>query len=288
VLAQIFPEDTAALIAQATADEESRLFAGVNYRSDITAGDQLGLAVGQKVMERAATDLSNVAGTQAPIPVGPGLWVGMNPVLPGWGGVRPFFLSAGNQLRPVPPPAFDSAEFAAALQEVRQISDTRTAAQLQIAQFWADGAGTFTPPGHWNQIACDLIVQRDLNEIRAARALALMNMAVMDAGIAVWDCKYAYWIIRPSQADPAITLPVGLPNFPSFPSGHSGFSAAAADVLGYIFPDLRDNLRAMADEAALSRLFGGIHFRFDNDAGLVIGRAVAQLAIARGMSDGSP
>jgi membrane-associated phospholipid phosphatase len=105
-------------------------------------------------------------------------------------------------------------------------------------------------------------------------------MAMMDAGIAVWDAKYAYWCIRPSQADPAITTPVGLPNFPAYPSGHSGFSGAGSDVLGYLFPSERARLQAMAEEVAMSRLYGGVHFRFDNEAGLQVGRAVAAMAIA--------
>lgn len=288
VLTGLFPGEASFLAGRVVEHEDSRLFAGVNFRSDLTAGDALGRAVAQQVLARAATDGAAVAGTQVPIPTTPGAWTGVNPVLPGWGAVRPWLMTAGSQFRPAPPPAFGGPEFTAALQEVRRISDTRTAEQLRIAQFWADGAGTFTPPGHWNQIGSDLLVARGFNELRAARALALMNMAVMDAGISCWDAKYFYWLLRPSMADPAITLPVGLPNFPTYTSGHSSFSGAAADVLGYIFPDQLNSMRAMSDEAAVSRLYGGIHFRFDNDAGLVTGRSIAQLAIARGRADGAP
>jgi hypothetical protein len=204
------------------------------------------------------------------------------------------------QLRPPPPPAIDSPQFKAALAEVRRISDTRTPEQLRIAQFWADGAGTYTPPGHWNDIACGYIVERDLSELRAARALALMNMAVMDAGICCWDTKYAYWLLRPYQADPAITTPVGKPNFPAYTSGHATFSGAASEVLAFLFPHHKNEVRQMAEEAALSRLYGGIHFRFDNevglesgrgignDPGLKAGRRIALSAIQRGLNDGSP
>jgi membrane-associated phospholipid phosphatase len=186
-----------------------------------------------------------------------------------------------NQFRLPPPPAFGSADYLAGLREVRQISDTRTAEQLRIARFWADGAGTVTPPGHWNQIAADLISAHGFDQMRAAHTLALLNMALMDAGISAWDTKYTYWLIRPSQADPAITTPVTLPNFPSYPSGHATFSSAAAEFLGAVFPEKQTELRAMAEEAAMSRVYGGIHYRFDGEGGLTAGRAIGQLAVER-------
>ena len=110
----------------------------------------------------------------------------------------------------------------------------------------------------------------------------------MDAGIACWDTKFHYFMIRPSQADPSITTPVGLPNFPAYTSGHSDFSGAGAEVLGYLFPDDKASLWGFAEEASLSRLYGGIHYRFDGVAGLAQGQASAQLAIELGRSDGSP
>jgi hypothetical protein len=103
----------------------------------------------------------------------------------------------------------------------------------------------------------------------------------MDAGIVVWDTKYAYWLLRPSHADKVITTPVGLPNFPAYPSGHSGFSGAASEVLAHVFPADAVRLRAMADEAGMARMYGGIHYRFDCDVGLAQGRAVAKVALAR-------
>ena len=176
-------------------------------------------------------------------------------------------MTRGDQFRPEPPPAFGSAEFQAALTEVRRYSDQRTQRELDIAKHWGDGVGTYTPAGHWNRIAADLTTWYNLSEAETARVLAAMNMAMMDAGIAVWDAKYTYWLIRPSQADAAITTPVGLPNFPSYVSGHSGFSGAGADVLAFFFPNEAVRLRAQAEEAAMSRLYGGIHYRFDSEVG---------------------
>ena len=188
-------------------------------------------------------------------------------------------MSSGSQFRAPPHPAFGSAKFLAALAEVRQISDTRTAKQLAIAKFWADGPGTSTPPGHWNQIACEILIREEVDAPFAARLLSLMNRAMMDAGICCWDSKYFYWLLRPSQADPLITTPVGLPNFPSYTSGHSTFSAAAATVIAGLLPSTSDEVWAMAEEAALSRLYGGIHYRFDNDRGLEGGEQIGQLAL---------
>jgi hypothetical protein len=198
--------------------------------------------------------------------------------MPGWGRVRSWFLTSGDQFRPGPAPAFDSPEYRAALSEVRQIADTRTDEQALIAAFWSDGPGTATPPGHWNDIAADYIRRYGLDERQAARVLATVNMAMMDAGIACWDAKYHYLVIRPWQADPNIITTAGWPNHPSYPSGHSCFSGAAAAVLAHFFPAEEDKLDALATEASLSRLYGGIHYRFDLEAGLEIGRKVGQLA----------
>jgi hypothetical protein len=187
-------------------------------------------------------------------------------------------MSSGNQFRPPPPPAIDSPEFQDALAEVRHLSDTRTAEQLRLAHVWGDGPATPTPPGHWNEIAATLIHAHGLGERRATQILALLNMAMMDAGIACWDAKYTYWLLRPSQVDSAITLPVGLPNFPAYVSGHATFSGAASEVLAMAFRGEADAVRSMADEAAMSRLYGGIHYRFDSERGLELGRRIGELA----------
>lgn len=286
VLSYCYPAAAAELAALAAAASESRLWAGACYRSDLAAGEALGEAVAERLIAFCRTDGADVQLGRAAR--ADGYWPGVNPLLPDWSRVRPWLLQAADQFRPPPPPAFGSEAFLAALAEVRQISDTRTPEQLRIAQFWADGAGTATPPGHWNQIACDLLERDGVGELRAARALALLNMAVADAGISCWDAKYTYWLIRPSQADPLITTPPGLPNFPSYTSGHSTFSGAAAEVLGYLFPADAVDLTAQAHEASLSRLYGGIHYRFDCDAGVAAGEAIGRLAIARGQADGSP
>ncbi|HEY0154431.1 MAG TPA: vanadium-dependent haloperoxidase [Longimicrobium sp.] len=111
--------------------------------------------------------------------------------------------------------------------------------------------------------------------------LALLNIAMMDASIACWEAKYTYWLLRPSQADTSIRTVISVPNFPSYPSGHAAFSGAASEVLARLFPDDSARVRALADEAAQSRVFAGLHYPFDSTAGLIQGREIAQLVLTQ-------
>ena len=100
--------------------------------------------------------------------------------------------------------------------------------------------------------------------------------------------SYTYWEIRPCQEDPTITVPVGVPNFPSYSSGHSTFSGAAAQVLSYIFPSETNNVQGMANQASMSRVYAGIHYPFDCNEGLILGREIGQLAVQKAEADGAP
>jgi membrane-associated phospholipid phosphatase len=153
---------------------------------------------------------------------------------------------------------------------------------VQIAAFWAQGVGTPTTPGFWIQVATDGINQHRLSERRATHLYALLSATMSDAQVGCWDAKLTYWFIRPWRADPAITVvpAVGKPNHPAYPSGHSCVSSSAAEVLSAFFPEQRAQLDAMVTEAGLSRMYGGIHYRFDIDAGQELGRSVARFAIA--------
>lgn len=131
-------------------------------------------------------------------------------------------------------------------------------------------------------------MQYHLDERETAHVLALMHMAAFDAIVASHEAKFFYWLLRPIQADPLITLAIGMPSFPSYPSNHAAISAAATAVLGAMFPNERRGLDAQADEAALSRIFGGIHYRLDSDAGLVLGRTIAAYALARDVAGHRP
>ena len=271
VLSYFFPAGAAGFEAAVRAQD--------SHHSDFSAGEAIGRAIGASVIARAKTDRFDAVWTGT-IPVGPCRWTGTNPLLPLLGEMRPFFLKSGSQFRPPPPPSCESAEFKAALAEVRHLSDTRTPEQLAIAQYWAGTTGSLVA-GLWNAKVSDLITRHRLSERRASHALALTNMAAMDANIACHDGKYAYWFIRPFQADPAITTPIGRPNHPSYPSNHACVSGAFAYVLGALLPSERDQLAQQAQQAAESRLFAGIHYRFDRDAGLKIAREVTAVVLRR-------
>ena len=278
VLAFFFPSDIS-IIEQKLAQQSAGGSWPGEQHTDFAAGEAIGRGAAEVVLARAATDRFNTPFTGT-IPTGPGIWIPNGPPIGATlGQAKTFFLTSGDQFRPPRPPAFGSPEFLAALAEVRLISDTRTAEQEAIARFWAGPAGTPTPPGIWNEIAAGLIVQFHLREREAAHTFALMHMAAADALIACFDAKYTYWLIRPVQADPAIQPVFPTPNHPSYPSAHACISGAASTVLSAQFPSEKGELTALAEEGALSRLFAGIHYRFDNETGLTLGRRVGALAL---------
>ena len=165
-----------------------------------TAGIELGKSIAQSVLTiRAADgylDFSAELGNDSV-----GMWRPTGPVFIAaqaaqWGAVSPFALSSGDQFRPATPPGLDSAAYASALSEVRSlggdISTARTADQTQQVHFWADGGGSVTPPGHWNQIASQIATERGNSLSANARLMAELNIALADAAIATWDSKYTY------------------------------------------------------------------------------------------------
>ena len=125
-------------------------------------------------------------------------------LLPQWGSVTPFALAHGDQFRPDGPPDITSAAYAAEFNEVKRLGATtsseRSADQTEIALFWADGPGSYTPPGHWNQIATEMAAAEGLSGTASARLLAELNVALADAAIAAWDAKYTYGSWRPVTA----------------------------------------------------------------------------------------
>lgn len=282
VLAGLYPAEQDFIAAALASDAEYFRTLPSEKSADFGAGTEVGRAVAAAVLAYGATDGSDAVWTGT-VPSGPGYWVPApppaKPSQPLWGAVRPWLMTSGDQFRPAPPPAFGSPAFFEDLAEVRGFSDTRTADQLQIAQFWAGSYGAGGPAGYFGSLAGELATGHHLDERRAARLLAVLHMAIMDASIGCYEAKYTYWYIRPYQVDPAITTPVGRPNFPSYPSAHSCLSAAAAGALAAFFPSASDDLRAKVEEAGMSRIYGGLHFRFEITAGRELGEAVAALAV---------
>ena len=285
---------------------------------------RLGVAWGEKVASEimlwrstdgAAMPVAYTPGTR------PGDWQPTPPafapaLLPQWGDVVPFGLQSGDLFRPPPPPALNTAAWAADMNEVKRLgainSTERTADQTIIAQFWANGAGTETPAGHWNRIAHSISDQRGLSLRQNARLFALLNIALADAAIVSWDCKFAYNLWRPVTAIRNADLDgngatekvadwtplLVTPPFPEYTSGHSTFSGAASRVLEMFFGTDRitftvdsdgtpghfrtfTSIAAAANESGMSRIYGGIHFQSANVWGLASGRACGEYVSTR-------
>jgi len=298
VLAYLFPEKAAAAYDQeAEAAADSRVQGGLNYRSDVDAGLALGRSVADAVIARAKADGSDKH-FDGQIPTGPDHWApdpgtSTGPTEPLAGTWKTWVVNVAS-VRPGPPPAYGSPEFMKQAQEVVDITKNLTADQKRIADYWKDAGGTPLPPGHWNQIALDTVRPLQLSTPKVARTFALLNVALSDAGEAAWDTKYAYWSPRPINSirnlgiDPNFTPYVKpTPSFPSYISGHSTYSSAASQVLGYLFPDKAKDFDSMAQEAAMSRLYGGIHFRIDNEVGFTVGTKVGQQVVDKARVDGS-
>lgn len=302
VLSAMFPLEVEYLQKMEDEHLESVLLSGGFVPSDVSAGAVIGDSIAQIALTRAATD--GMKNAQAPkvvsdslkasaferfgwqwdnleIPVRP---VGLTPL---FGKVRMWNVANVEDVRPVPPPAIDSEEYAKDVALLKEHADNMTEEKRSIANFWQDGLGTYTPPGHWNRFANEFMVESKMNPLRSARTLAYMNMAIMDAGISCWDAKYYYHYPRPIQTIPGFKTIAGTPNFPSYTSGHSVFSAAASEVLAYIFPEKATLVRGWAEEAAISRVYGGIHWTFDATVGTDQGREVAEFTINVAKADGA-
>jgi membrane-associated phospholipid phosphatase len=285
VLGYLFPAEAEAFQHLAEEAGRSRLTAGVHYPSDVIDGLELGRAVGRKIVADARLDRTDTVWTGT-IPSGNGYWVGANPGFAAAGLWRPRFLDRADEFRPSPPPAYDSPERAAELAELRAMRDARNFNTNANATFWQTAEGVHT----W---FFDYVSQKlfetglDENAPRAARAYALLGMVQYDAHIASNDGKFYYWTIRPSQQDSTLTTVFPSPNFPSYPSNHSCHSAARTALLAYLFPDDAEYVLARGEEAGISRLWAGIHFRSDHDAGVRMGRVIAQKLIGIAQQDGS-
>jgi membrane-associated phospholipid phosphatase len=282
VLSYLFPGNAQAFSGMAQQAGNSFVYAGVQYPSDVSAGLALGQAVAAAVIERARHDGSDTpwAGT---VPTGPVKWTGTNPVLPQMANWQTWVLLYGGQLRPAPPPDYNSPQMAAQVAQVKNF--IRTTASNTAVYHWAS-AFVYKL---WGDILDQKLFEYGLtpNAPRAARAYALSSVAQYDALIACWDSKYTFWEQRPFQLDPTITTVIPTPNFRGYVAAHATLSQASATILDYLFPQDATYFNAQAQEAASSRVWGGIHLPVDIDAGLQLGNDVATLVVKRAKADGS-
>jgi hypothetical protein len=242
-------------------------------------------------------------------PTAPGLLPGL---LPQWPRVTPWTMTAAGQFRPPGPPPMTSPVWAGSLNMVQALGSAaslvRGPERTEIALFWADLDGTETPPGHWLDITMSVAAEHGLGLLQNARLLALVSVTEADAGIVAWDAKYTYGAWRPITAiaeaassgnaevtpEPGWTPLLTTPPFPEYVSAHSTFSSAAATALCLFFGDDQvaftartdapglhgvtrrfTSFSAAADEAGMSRIYGGIHFRFSHLDGNAAGRRLA-------------
>ncbi|KHG41357.1 hypothetical protein OA07_11900 [Aphanizomenon flos-aquae 2012/KM1/D3] len=299
---------------------DNSLTASLAEITDGTAEDNgvtFGRTVADAILTFRSADGSSNTITYTP-GTNPGEWQPTSPgfasaLLPQWGQVTPFALTSGDQFRPDGTPALNSAEYTTEFNQVKDLgsknSTNRTAEQSQIAKFWADGSGTFTPPGHWNQIAQNVAATKGNSLVDNARVFALLNISLADAGIAAWDAKYTYNFWRPitaiqnadsdgnanTIADANWTPLLTTPPFPEYISGHSTFSGAAETILTGLLgnnvsfttnslgtPGIYrtfSNFTNAANEAGISRIYGGIHFNSANVEGLTTGRSVGNYVL---------
>lgn len=299
----LFPGDQDFIVQKAEEHKRARIIAGGNVRSDLEAGEALGKAVAQKFVTRARGDRAGAAAGNATIwkkleddciAKGETPWYSLEtpkrpPMLMAFGKVKAFLFDSltAISIRPGPPPLVKSQQMTNETKEILDFVNNPTRERIRIVHFWADGVGTYTPPGHWNAIAAEDFITKNFSEVRWARNLALLNLSQMDAAIVCWDTKMFYFNPRPSQMDPRIKTLTGVPNFPAYISGHSTFSAAAATVLGHIIPERKAAYDAMALEASLSRMYGGIHYRSDCEVGIVTGKKIGEFAVNRAKTDGA-
>jgi hypothetical protein len=282
VLTQLFTDSAVrASIARELARDIEQAQTGAQAMNQTIAGKSLGEDIGRRVIAWAPA-INFAAASNTTVPKGPGMWFSAPGGFPE--GIflaksRGWLLDSASRFRPGPPPAYGSPVFQAALEEVRRFARERTPEQTKVAQRW----NAVDPWAPWNATASAALVRHHASDAEAAMVLAMLNVAATDAVIACFEAKYHYWTIRPSQADTTLVLAdsVNLPNFPSFPSGHACSAGAFDAVLGHYLPQDRAEFTRIAEEQAMSRLYGGIHYRFDNDGGLALGRAVARYDIER-------
>ncbi len=319
-LASLFPARTAVFDARLAAQ-----LAAIPDGAGKLDGISLGNSAASGLLASRLNDGSSNPAPFVPDGTLPGQWrrtapAFADPALPQWRNVRPFTVASATQFAIAPVPALDSAAYTAAYNEVRDLgsatSATRTAYDTDTAFLWRAGGNTVTPPGQWNQAAQQISVSRGLTIEENARMFALLGIAEADAGITCWEGKYSSMFWRPitgiregdadtngdTVGDAAWTPLFATPNHPSYASGHSTFSSAAATILAQflggdaatftITGDGRSreytSLNAAMEDAGMSRIFGGIHWQFDNQEGLACGTAIGTYVFANALTVPAP
>ncbi len=268
-----------------------------------------GELIGQAIFDYSKTEsgyrsqYKNFPSSYVP-PIGEEYWsplTGQSALQPYWGNNRAFMPeNVTNGTLPPPPPGFSTDSnsiFYAYANQVYTTGVNLTQAQKDIATFWADGGGTFTPPGHSISMLRQLLREEDWNLGQSAVAYAKLGLSLSDAFLACWKTKYIHNLCRPvtyikSHINPDWSPFIGTPPFPEYPSGHSSQSGAWSVVMTHLFGDdyafsdstyasvhgVRSftDFESCAQETAVSRLYGGIHYDFGNQNGSYLGRTIGE------------
>jgi membrane-associated phospholipid phosphatase len=267
VLAYFFPEKADSILQMARAASQSRIDAGVQFPSDAEAGWKLGEQVAKQIIEKAKNDGSATVYKGA-INKDPKKWTGSFPLGITIASFSPIVLQAPDQFRPSAPPDFEND-----MKELRAFKPTSKSRFL--AYYWANTADAWTEVA--NQKMFEYRIDDDAPTV--ARIYTVLSVAYHDMAIAVFDAKYTYWGIRPSQYDTTYKPLIATPPFPGYPSGHAAGAGTACAVMEYFFPADAKQFKQMAQDCADSRFYAGIHFRTDNETALKMGNDLGKYIV---------
>ena len=300
--------------------DRERTLAGVPNGVDKNNGIALGEAAADAMIALRANDGAETTITYTPIN-GPGFW---QPTLPAfapatflhWGRVKPFGTLNAFQFPVPPPPAVTSAQYRRDYDEVKRVGGVTSTDREQLQSDVARFVAMTSPVQVWNRVALQLAAKAGSSLAENARTLALVNMAISDSSVSVFALKYHYQTWRPvtairagetdgnsrTEADLNFTPFITTPTFPGYPSAHASGGAAARHVLERIFGRGRHSitlsnsalpgvtlsytkLQQISDDVDDGRVYGGIHFRFDQDAGAVLGRRVGRYVVRHNLAN---
>ena len=266
MLAYFFPDKADSILQLAHAASQSRVDAGVQFKTDADAGWKLGEQVAKQIIEKARMDGSaNVWDGKMNKDVKK--WTGAYPMGITLATFTPIVMRSPNQFRPAAPPDFEMEM--KALKEFKQTFKSRS-----LAFYWANNGGF----DFWSDEAAKKMFEyRMMDDAPAvARIYAVLHIAYHDAAIAIFDAKYTYWGIRPSQYDSTYKPLIATPPFPGYPSGHALGAGATSTVMEYFFPADAKHFHQLAQDCADSRFYAGIHFKTDNETGLRMGKEIGK------------
>jgi membrane-associated phospholipid phosphatase len=275
VLAYFFPEKADSILKLAQAASQSRIDAGVQFPSDAEAGWKLGELVAKQVIEKAKNDGSAKVWA-GKMNTDPKKWTGNYPMGIDLAAFSTIVLRSPDQFRPAAPPDFEI--------EMKELKDFKqTFKSRSLAFYWANNGGF----DFWSDVAAQKMFEyRMADDAPAvARIYTVLHTAFHDAAIAIFDAKYAYWGIRPDQYDSTYKPLISTPPFPGYPSGHATGAATSSAVMEYFFPADAKQFQQYAKDCANSRFYAGIHFRTDNETGLLMGKEIGKYVVETWMKE---